>query len=89
MMANDYENRMLRVQACIHDQPAGDMSLDTLADIAALSRFHFQHAYRLPTGETATQAVKRTASACAALRWPCFGPFPEPEIHARLAMFCS
>lgn len=66
------KNRMLRVQAYIHDQPAGDMSLDTLADIAALSRFHFQHAYRLPTGETATQAVKhiRMRRAAVALLWP-------------------
>ena len=72
MMTNDYESRMLRVQAYIHDQPAGDMSLDTLADVATLSRFHFQRAYRLLTGETATQAVKRIRMhrAAVALLWP-------------------
>lgn len=58
-MAGNYENRMMRVQTYIHDTPAGDMSLDHLADIAALSRFHFQRTYRLLMGETATQAVRR------------------------------
>ncbi|MGB3279667.1 MAG: AraC family transcriptional regulator [Pseudorhodobacter sp.] len=58
-MAADYEKRMLRVQTYIHDNPSGDMSLDTLADVAALSRFHFQRTYRLLSGETATQTVKR------------------------------
>lgn len=58
-MAGEYEARMSRVQTYIHDHPAGDLSLDHLADIAALSRFHFQRTYRLLTGETAAQAVRR------------------------------
>ncbi len=39
-MPSDYENRMLRVLEHIHANPAGDLSLDALADVAAMSRFH-------------------------------------------------
>lgn len=58
-MAEAYENRMLRVLDHIHDHPAGDLSLDALADVAALSRFHFHRVFRALTGETVAQAVRR------------------------------
>lgn len=58
-MARSYEARMLRVQAYIHDNPAGDLSLDTLADVAAMSRFHWHRVFRAMTGETCAQAVRR------------------------------
>lgn len=58
-MTTDYENRMPRVQGDNHDHPTGNMSLDKLADTATLSHFHFQRTYRLLTGETASQAVRR------------------------------
>lgn len=58
-MANDYEKRLLRVIDHIHDNPAGDLSLDNLADVAALSRFHWHRVYRAMMGETAAQTVKR------------------------------
>jgi phage tail sheath gpL-like len=37
-MANSYEMRILRVLEHIRDNPAGDLSLDALADVAAMSR---------------------------------------------------
>lgn len=55
----DYEKRMLRVIDYIHDNPTGDLSLDALADVAALSRFHWHRVFRNMTGETCAQAVKR------------------------------
>jgi AraC family transcriptional regulator len=58
-MANDTERRILRVIDYIHDNPAGDLSLDALADVAALSRFHWHRVFRAITGETAAQCVRR------------------------------
>ena len=58
-MANDSERRVIRVMDHIHDNPAGDLSLDALADVAALSRFHFHRVFHAMTGETAAQAVRR------------------------------
>ncbi|WP_309664541.1 AraC family transcriptional regulator [Tabrizicola sp.] len=58
-MANDYEKRLLRVLDYIHDHPAGDLSLDALADVAAFSRFHWHRVFRAMTGETTAQTVKR------------------------------
>jgi AraC family transcriptional regulator len=53
------ERRILRVLDHIHDHPAGDLSLDALADVAALSRFHWHRQFRAMTGETVAQAVRR------------------------------
>jgi AraC family transcriptional regulator len=58
-VANDYEKRLNRVLDYIHDNPAGDLSLDALADAAALSRLHFHRVFRGMTGETAASAVRR------------------------------
>ncbi|WP_424832565.1 AraC family transcriptional regulator [Ruegeria sp.] len=58
-MATSYEDRVLRVLAYIHDNPAGDLSLDALADVAAMSRFHWHRVFRALTGETCAQAVRR------------------------------
>ncbi len=58
-MATDYEKRLNRVVEYIHDNPAGDLSLDALADVAALSRFHFHRVYAAMTGETAAATVRR------------------------------
>ena len=58
-MANDYEKRLIRVLEYIHDNPAGDLSLDALAEVAALSRFHFHRVFHAMTGETTAQAVRR------------------------------
>lgn len=58
-MPNTYEKRMLRVLAYIHANPAGDLSLDTLADVAAMSRFHWHRVFQAMTGETCAQATRR------------------------------
>lgn len=58
-MTTDFEKRLHRVIGHIHDNPAGDLSLDALADVAAFSRFHFHRLYRAVIGETAAQSVRR------------------------------
>lgn len=58
-MAQDYERRLARVVDYIHDNPAGDLSLDRLAEVAALSRFHFHRVYNAMTGETVATTVRR------------------------------
>jgi AraC family transcriptional regulator len=58
-MPNRYETRLIRVLDYIHDNPAGDLSLDTLAEVAALSRFHFHRVFHAMIGETAAQTVRR------------------------------
>jgi AraC family transcriptional regulator len=54
-----YEQRILRVVDYIHAHPGGDLTLDALADVAALSRFHFHRVFHAVTGETAAQTVRR------------------------------
>ena len=58
-MANNYERRLRRVLDHIHDHPADDLSLDALAEVAALSRFHFHRVYNALVGETAANTVRR------------------------------
>lgn len=58
-MSSTYENRILRVLDYIHDNPAGDLSLDQLAEVAAMSRFHWHRVFHALTGETCAQAVRR------------------------------
>jgi AraC family transcriptional regulator len=58
-MPASYEDRILRVLSYIHDNPGGEMSLDRLADEAAMSRFHWHRVFRAMTGETCAQAVRR------------------------------
>ena len=58
--ANDPTSaRILRVLDHIYANTDGDLSLDHLADVAALSRFHFHRVFRAITGETVAQAVRR------------------------------
>ncbi len=66
-MASVYEKRILRVLDHIHAYPAGDLSLDALADVAAMSRFHWHRVFHGMTGETLAEAVRRIRlhrSAC-------------------------
>ncbi|NRB00743.1 MAG: AraC family transcriptional regulator [Rhodobacteraceae bacterium] len=58
-MSTSYEKRLLRVVEYIHDNPTGDLSLDALADVAAMSRFHWHRVFHAMTGETCAEAVRR------------------------------
>lgn len=63
-MTQDYDQhygqRIDRVMRHIRLNLAGDLSLDTLAGVAALSRFHFHRMFRAMQGETVAEAVRRT-----------------------------
>jgi len=58
-MAGRYEERLIRVQDYIYANLDGDLSLDRLADEAAMSRFHFHRVFRAMTGESVAQAIRR------------------------------
>lgn len=58
-MTRHHETRLNRVLDYIHDNPTVDLSLDRLAEVAALSRFHFHRLWRAMTRETAAQTVRR------------------------------
>lgn len=55
----DYHDRLRRVLTHIHDNLDGDLSLDTLAEVACLSRFHWHRVFRAMTGETLADAIRR------------------------------
>lgn len=58
-MSKTYEQRLIRVLDYIHANPNGDLSLDALADVAAMSRFHWHRVYLAMTGETCAEAIRR------------------------------
>lgn len=58
-MATDYEKRLMRVLDYTYDNLDGDLSLDSLAEVAALSRFHFHRVFTGVTGETLAGFVRR------------------------------
>lgn len=58
-MRSDYERRILRVLDHIFANPAGDLSLERLADIAAMSKYHWHRIFRAMTGESIAEAVRR------------------------------
>lgn len=59
ILANDYEQRLIRVLDYVHDNLDGDLSLDALADVAALSRFHFHRVFTGITGEPIAVFIRR------------------------------
>ncbi len=81
---NRHEDRILRVIAYIHDNPAADLSLDRLAEVAAMSRFHWHRLFRAMTGETCAAAVKRLRMHRAATL-VVQSNLPLAEIGARVA----
>ncbi len=58
-MSNAYEKRIIRVLEYIYQNTDGDLSLDKLADVAAMSRFHWHRVFVAITGETCAQATRR------------------------------
>ena len=65
-----YEARLIRVLDYIHDHPAGDLSLDNLADIAAMSRFHWHRTYHAMAGPWPGWRAIAVIPTCAAFRAP-------------------
>lgn len=80
--ASHLETRLRRVLRYIQDNPAGDLSLDRLAEEAALSRFHWHRVFHAMTGETCAQAVRRIRAHRAAV-WLVETDLPIDRIAAR------
>ncbi|MGB1033790.1 MAG: AraC family transcriptional regulator [Primorskyibacter sp.] len=80
--ARGYERRLRRVLQYIHDHPDGDLSLDALAEVAAMSRFHWHRVFRAMTGETCAQAVRRVRAYRASV-WLCSTDWSVAEIARR------
>jgi AraC family transcriptional regulator len=55
----DYEERLARVTAYIHDHLDEPLDLNRLAEVACLSPYHWHRIYHGIHGETAANAVKR------------------------------
>ncbi|WP_418594877.1 AraC family transcriptional regulator [Ponticoccus sp. (in: a-proteobacteria)] len=81
-MTASYETRIRRVRQYIFDNPDGDLSLDALADVAAMSRFHWHRVFHGMTGETCAQAVRRIRAHRAAC-WLVQTDWPLETIAAR------
>ena len=58
-MPIDYRKRLERVYEAIHADPAATPSLDAMAELAGMSRFHFHRVFAAMTGETLAEAVRR------------------------------
>lgn len=56
---SSYEDRLQRVLSHIYENLDGELSLDTLADIACMSRYHWHRVFKAMTGETLADAVRR------------------------------
>ncbi len=54
-----YERRILRVMSHIHDNLDGDLSLETLAQVACMSPFHWHRVFYGITGETLANCIRR------------------------------
>lgn len=78
----NYEARLRRVVRHIHDNPAADLSLDALSEVAAMSRFHWHRVFHAMTGETCAQAVRRIRAHRAA-HWLIQTDWPIAVIAAR------
>lgn len=78
-MSLTYEQRVLRVLQYIHENPSGDLSLDILADIGLMSRFHWHRVFHAIAGETCAQAVRRIRLYRAST-WLINADFPVAEI---------
>lgn len=62
-----YEKRMLRVLEYIYENLDGDLSLDALADVACMSRFHWHRVFQSMRGETLASSIRRIRLNRAAL----------------------
>ena len=55
----NYEDRLNRVTAYIYDHLDGDLNFETLAEVAALSPYHWHRIYHAIRGETVTATARR------------------------------
>lgn len=55
----NYVKRLTRVTSFIYDHLDGDLDLNTLADVAALSPYHWHRIYQAVYGESVVATVKR------------------------------
>jgi AraC family transcriptional regulator len=55
----NYQDRLNRVTAYIYDHLDGDLDFATLAEVAAMSPYHWHRIYHAMRGETATATAKR------------------------------
>ena len=83
MPSDPYEARLRRVVQHIYDTPAGDLSLDALADVAAMSRFHWHRVFRAMTGMTCAQCVRAVRMHRASV-WLVQTDWPVATIAARV-----
>ena len=72
----------MRVLQYIHDNPAGDLSLDALAEVGTTSRFHWHRVFQALCGETCAQAVRRIRLSLAA-NWLINSESPVADIAAK------
>ncbi len=58
-LKNEYLSRLNRVIDYIHQHSHENLSLDTLADVACFSKFHFHRIFKAILGETVNEFVQR------------------------------
>ena len=61
-----YEDKLNRVLSYICENMDEDLDLDTLADIACVSRYHWHRVFKAMTGETLADVVRRVRLSAAA-----------------------
>jgi AraC family transcriptional regulator len=77
-----YAQRVARVSDYIHDNLDADLSLDRLASIACMSRFHWHRVYQAMQGETVAETVRRLR-LCRAAEWLANSSYPVADIARR------
>jgi len=84
-MTHDHAKRIARTPKHVDAHLDGDLSLDALAGVAALSRFHFSRVFRGQTGEGVAAAVRRRRLNRAALLVAATRD-PMPDIATRAGL---
>jgi len=57
--SNNYLQRLIRVMDYIHDNLNGDLDVNTLAEVAIMSPYHFHRIYREIAQETLNATIRR------------------------------
>jgi AraC family transcriptional regulator len=81
----EYENRVNRVMDYVGEHLAEDLSLDTLAQVAAFSPFHFHRVFKSVTGENLNEFVQRLR-----LEWAATALTARPQAEVlEIALECG